>query len=177
MKKKIAISIVAVALVLCCAIGGTLAWLTAQTGPVTNTFTVGNIEIELTETPAEYKVIPGSDIKKDPRVTVKKGSEACYLFVEITEENWSDGLTYSVENGWNELQGNAGVYYRKVSATTTEDVSFPVLVEDKVHAADTLTRAALQEMQNPAPTLTFKAYAVQSERITDAATAWDHRNG
>lgn len=176
MKKKIAISIVAVALVLCCAIGGTLAWLTDKTGPVTNTFTVGDINIDLAETTTVYKVIPGSDIAKDPKVTVKAGSEACWLFVEITEENWNAGLTYSVANGWTALPGETGVYYRQVSATTA-DVSFPVLAGDKVHAADTLTRADLQAMATAAPTLTFKAYAVQSENIADAATAWTHRNG
>ena len=176
MKKKIAISIVAVALVLCCAIGGTLAWLTDKTDPVTNTFTVGDINIELKETMTVYKVIPGSDIAKDPKVTVKAGSEACWLFVEITEENWNAGLTYSVANGWTALPGETGVYYRQVSATTA-DVSFPVLAGDKVHAADTLTRADLQAMATAAPTLTFKAYAVQSENIVDAATAWKHRNG
>lgn len=176
MKKKIAISIVAVALVLCCAIGGTLAWLTDKTGPVTNTFTVGDINIDLAETTTVYKVIPGSDIAKDPKVTVKVGSEACWLFVEITKENWNDGLTYSVANGWTALPGETGVYYRQVSATTA-DVSFPVLAGDKVHAADTLTRADLQAMATAAPTLTFKAYAVQSENIADAATAWTHRNG
>lgn len=176
MKKKIAISIVAVALVLCCAIGGTLAWLTDKTGPVTNTFTVGDINIDLAETTTVYKVIPGSDIAKNPKVTVKAGSEACWLFVEITEENWNAGLTYSVANGWTALPGETGVYYRQVSATTA-DVSFPVLAGDKVHAADTLTRANLQAMATAAPTLTFKAYAVQSENIVEAATAWKHRNG
>lgn len=176
MKKKIAISIVAVALVLCCAIGGTLAWLTDKTGPVVNTFTVGDINIDLAETTTVYKVIPGSDIAKDPKVTVKAGSEACWLFVEITEENWNDGLTYSVANGWTALPGETGVYYRQVSATTA-DVSFPVLAGDKVHAADTLTRTDLQTMNTAAPKLTFTAYAVQQDNIADAATAWTHRNG
>lgn len=180
MKKKIAISIVAVALVLCCAIGGTLAWLTATSGSVTNTFTVGDIDIDLTETTTEYKVIPGSDIAKDPKVTVKAVSEACWLFVEITEENWSDGLTYSVvtgTDGWTALPGETGVYYRQVPAVTTGEVSFPVLAGNKVHAADTLTRTDLQAMNTAAPKLTFTAYAVQSENVADAATAWTHRNG
>ena len=179
MKKKVAISIVALALVLCCAIGGTLAWLTATSDQVVNTFTVGDIKIELAETTTEYKVIPGSDIAKDPKVTVKSGSEACWLFVEITEKNWSDGLTYSVvtgENGWTALPGVDGVYYRQVPATTA-DVSFPVLTGNKVHAADTLTRDDLQAMKTAAPELTFKAYAVQSENVTTAADAWAKRNG
>ena len=44
-------------------VGGTLAWLKASTDPVTNTFTVGDINIDLTETTGNnYKIIPGVDI-------------------------------------------------------------------------------------------------------------------
>lgn len=42
MKKKV-LSIVAVVLVLCCAIGGTLAWLTDKTNPVVNTLSLIHI--------------------------------------------------------------------------------------------------------------------------------------
>ena len=53
------------------ALGGTLAWLTAKTDTVTNTFTVGDINIDLTETTTDYKLVPGNTIAKDPTVTVK----------------------------------------------------------------------------------------------------------
>lgn len=59
---------------------GTMAYLTSKTQVITNTFTVGNINIELTETKPENqqaKIIPGVDIVKDPKVTVKANSEAC----------------------------------------------------------------------------------------------------
>ena len=49
MKKKIWLSVAALALVLCCAVGGTLAWLTDKTEPVKNTFTIGDINIDLSE--------------------------------------------------------------------------------------------------------------------------------
>ena len=62
---------------------GTMAYLTSKTQVITNTFTVGNINIELTETKPESKpeskqakIIPGVDIEKDPKVTVKANSEA-----------------------------------------------------------------------------------------------------
>ena len=51
MKKKAWVSLVAVVLVLCCAVGGTLAWLTAKSDVVTNTFAPSDINITLTETP------------------------------------------------------------------------------------------------------------------------------
>lgn len=62
MKKKVLISVTALALVICCAIGGTLAWLSTKTDPVVNTFTVGDIDIELSETTKDYKMVPGNTI-------------------------------------------------------------------------------------------------------------------
>ena len=41
--------VLAVVLLVGAAIGGTVAWLTDKTGDVVNTFTVGNIDIELAE--------------------------------------------------------------------------------------------------------------------------------
>ena len=71
-------ALLALVLVIGCVAGGTVAWLVAKTDPVVNTFTYGNINIALAETTGEdYKIIPGKDISKDPKVTVKGGSEAC----------------------------------------------------------------------------------------------------
>lgn len=69
------IAMLALVLVIGCAVGGTIAWLTAQTDPVVNTFTYGDINIDLKETTGnDYKIIPGVDIEKDPKVTVKANS-------------------------------------------------------------------------------------------------------
>ena len=65
MKKKILASVVAVALVACCVIGGTLAWLTDKTDSKVNTFTVGDVNIDLTETTTTYKILPGTEIRPD----------------------------------------------------------------------------------------------------------------
>ncbi len=71
MKKTIAL-LVAVSMIVGCAIGGTLAWLTHSTGPVTNTFTTSDIEVTLEETTGDtYKMIPGYTITKDPKVPFK----------------------------------------------------------------------------------------------------------
>ena len=102
MKKKITVAVVALVLVLCCAMGGTLAWLVAKTDPVVNTFTYGDINIGLSESDdLDLKMIPGNSIKKDPVVTVKEGSEACWLFVEVKEsENFDTFMTYAIAEGW-----------------------------------------------------------------------------
>ena len=83
--KKLVIAIVALSVILCCAIGGTLAYLWDKTTTVTNTFTYGDINITLAETTSEYKMIPGKTIAKDPYITVDSDSEACYLFLKVEE--------------------------------------------------------------------------------------------
>lgn len=166
MKKKIAISIVAVALVLCCAIGGTLAWLTDKTGPVTNTFTVGDINIELKETTTDYKMVPGNTIAKDPKVTVEAGSEACWLFVKVTKSgNFDQFLTYAMADGWTQYEGTTDVWYRTVPASNANQ-EFEVLKDSKVTVKGTVTKEMMTSSDFTNPTLTFKAAAVQTANLT-----------
>ena len=172
---KTLIVALAVMLVVGCAVGGTLAWLTDTTGPVVNTFTVGNIDIDLAETTTDYKMVPGATISKDPKVTVKSGSEACWLFVQVTEsDNLGSFISYTVDSNWTALSGVSGVYYREVAAATA-DVEFSVLTNNQVTVKDTVTKAMMDAITNQtatAPTLTFKAYAVQKAGVASATEAW-----
>ncbi len=174
MKKKIMICAVSIIAVICCAIGGTLAYLQATTESIRNTFTIGNINIELAETTTDYKMVPGNQIAKDPKVTVKANSEACWLFVKIEKSaNLDDFISFNVANGWTALEGEDGVYYREVAAVTA-DTSFDVLADNKVTVKTTVTKQMLDGLtQNTYPTLTFTAYAVQKDNISTAAAAWD----
>ena len=175
MKKKGWLSVVALVLVLCCAVGGTLAWLTDTTDPVTNTFTVGDIDIDLTESDhLDLKMIPGKTITKDPKVTVKADSEACWLFVKVEKSaNFADFLTCEMADGWTALDGVDGVFWREVGAVTA-DTFFEVLKGNKVTVQNTVTKAMLQGVKEGTkrPTLAFTAYAVQKEGIATAADAW-----
>lgn len=76
---------------------GTMAYLTS-TDTVTNTFTVGKVEIKLDETDVtdpngprvkanSYKLMPGTTYTKDPTVTVLNGSEASYVRMKVTFNN------------------------------------------------------------------------------------------
>ena len=166
-------AVLALVLVLGCALGGTVAWLVAKSDPVVNTFTYGDINIALTETTGkDYKILPGVDIAKDPKVTVKADSEACWLFVKVEEVGTfvADKVTYAVADGWTALTGQPGVYYREVGAVTA-DTDFYVLKDNVVKVSDTLTKEDIKDI-TARPTLTFTAYAVQKDGIADAATAW-----
>lgn len=172
------IALLALVLVIGCVAGGTVAWLVAKTDPVVNTFTYGNIDITLTETTGtSYKIIPGTDITKNPKVTVKGGSEACWLFVKVEESGTfvADKVTYAIDNGWTPLEGEKGVYYREVAAVTA-DTDFSVLEGNKIIVKDTLTKGDIKDIAATNPTLKITAYAVQQENIADAATAWKAAN-
>ena len=166
------------ALIVCATVAGTLAWLTDKTEPVVNTFTVGDINITLTESDnLDLKMVPGKDISKDPKVTVKAGSEACWLFVRVEKSgNFDSFMTFEIANGWTELTEGSGVYYRNVgdkSADGATDELFPVISGNKVTVKNTVTKADLNGLTEATyPTLTFTAYAVQKDGINDATTAW-----
>ena len=165
------VALLAVVLVIGCVAGGTVAWLTAKTDDVVNTFTYGNINITLEETTKEpYKIVPGAEIAKDPKVTVKGSSEACWLFVEVTKGNWIEELKYTMATGWTELKD--GVYYREVDAEAA-DQAFEVLNGNKVTVDQSLTKTTVDANKNTPPTLTFKAYAVQKDAADTAAAAWE----
>ena len=170
MKKKTLALVLALTLLVAGVVGGTLAWLTDQTAEVKNTFTVGDINIGLTETTADYKMVPGNTIAKDPTVTVQANSEACWLFVQVTKsENLDTFITYAIAEGWTELQD--GVYYREVPASAA-DQTFSVLAGNTVTVNNTVTKTMLETAQTDAPTLTFKAYAVQKDNVASASDAW-----
>ena len=181
-------------LTLCCAlllvaagVFGTLAYLTG-TDTVNNTFTVGNVKITLDEakvttdgTPVEgadrvkaneYHLLPGHTYTKDPTVTVKANSEACWLFVKVTEStDLKDFITYAIAEGWTALPGVDGVYYREVPASAA-DQTFSVLAGDAVTVKSDVTRTMLETAKTDAPTLTFKAYAIQRDHFATADAAW-----
>ena len=99
MKKRMMALVLCVALVAVAAVGATMAYFT-DTREVTNTFTVGNVNIKLDETEVTedgvpvanadrvtkntYKLIPGHTYVKDPTITVVKGSEECYVRAIVT---------------------------------------------------------------------------------------------
>lgn len=179
MKKKAWVSLVAVVLVLCCAVGGTLAWLTAKTDDVVNTFTTSDIKVELKETEQTYKMIPGYTISKDPKATVLAGSEECYLFVKLVKSaNFDSFMTYEMADGWTELTDVDGVYYRVVK---TDDIgtAYSVLKGDQVTVKGTVTKDMMNDIDSGAaakPTLTITAYASQLHKNAagdfTAAEAW-----
>lgn len=180
MKKGLIIA-AAMVLAVCLGVGGTLAYLFVNTPTVTNTFSPSNIDLTLTETTKDYKMIPGKDIAKDPEVTVTTDVES-YVFVKIEKsENYGTYLEdYVVAEGWTQLTSGSNVYYRTVSATeATGGKSFEVLAGNKVTVKSEVTKSNMNALYNgtavntaACPTLIFTAYAIQQLGFADANEAW-----
>lgn len=176
--------VLALALIVGVAGGATFAWLTATSDTVTNTFTYGDINIDLAETTGDsYKIIPGVNIAKDPKVTVEAGSEACWLFVKVEEENWPEftygdnkarKVSYDIADGWAKGNGTdipTNVYYREVAANDAAQ-EFPVLKDNKITVSDTLTKIEIKGISTTTPKLSITAYAIQKDGMDTAAKAW-----
>lgn len=200
MKKKTIALLLALALVFGGAVGGTIAWLTAETAPVVNTFTVGDIDITLIEhaysgedtskltatvsNSNNYPLIPGTTYAKDPTVTVEANSEDCYLFVKFEEINdpsayleYTSALTEA--NGWHLLVGENDVWWITLE-NIEEDWTFHLLTNDQVKVKDTIVKAGTvtTETDNVAmpaadkqPVLKYTAYAVQCDNL-ELPDAW-----
>ena len=183
MKKKGLALVLALTLLVVGVVAGTLAWLTAQTAPVVNTFTYGDINIDLTETNETYKMVPGYDIHKDPKAKVLAGSEECFLFVKLDEStNFDTYLKYDIADDWTALTDVNGVYYREVK-TADMDKDYSVLKGDKVTVNDTVTKEQMNALDAEGavkPTLTITAYASQLYKSAGvkftAADAWKNVN-
>ena len=192
MKKKI-IAVVAVVLILAIAVVGTYAYLT-DTKSVTNTFTVGNIQITLDEKNTEtngsgvpvspvvrsadgnmYKLIPGKSYTKDPIVHVVEKSEPCYVFVKI-ENDISTLIDMTALNAqisakhWAPIAEGSNIYayYQTVDASAAQQ-DLPVF--ESFAVLGTVTGAQLAALDANAD-ITVTAYAVQAEGFDTASAAW-----
>ena len=176
MKKKLT-TVLAIVLVVALSVAGTYAYLTDKTATITNTFTVGKVDIDLKETFNtdadkdgtndcwKMQLIPGTSAVKDPTVTVKANSEKCYLFVKFEEKNSpTTYLTYTSTltdaNGWTKLEGESNVWYRVVDKADT-NTSFVLLQADNkgnmVTVKDSVTNTNMEEAAKAE--LVYTAYA------------------
>lgn len=140
-KKIIGLTATVGALV-CVSVMGTLAYLTDEE-VVTNTFTVGDIDITLDESKVgtdgviigddrvdgnTYHLIPGKEYVKDPIVHVTEGSENCYVFVKV-ENGLEDIIDDNYElkdqmekNGWYLVDGKTNIYQYNLVVSGSDDL-------------------------------------------------------
>ena len=197
MKKKILVTLAVVACALLLVAGsivGTLAYLTS-TASVTNTFTVGDVKITMTESKVdkygvkvtgadrvdenEYKLIPAHTYTKDPTIYVEAKSEKCYVFVkvengisaiEVAEDDGDTIAEQMIANGWENYSGN--VWYYNADGVNTVDASgsnanIPITVfETFTIAADNVDISTYEDKE-----IKITAYAIQADGL-DLDEAW-----
>lgn len=193
-KKSLAL-VLALTLLVVGIAAGTLAWLTAKSDTVTNTFTTSDITVKLQETTGTtYKMVPGYEIGKNPKAWVVSGSEDCFLFVKLDWANntyifgqeTKEYLDWAVADGWTLVPNETDVYYRKVTSTgmSGDDGAtnaYPVLKDDKVTVSGEITKEMMNAFtETTLPKLTITVYASQLHKNAnedfDVTEAWANVN-
>ncbi|MGN1279345.1 MAG: TasA family protein [Limosilactobacillus sp.] len=191
MKKKILALCLVIALAATAVIGGTLAYFTDD-DEATNTFTVGNVKIDLTEPSWEEgvtveDVYPGQALDKDPIVT-NEGNNPCFVRVKVegldclketgasvialrhlVDDEYADGYndaawTYNEEDGY--------YYYNEVlnPGDTTPSLFDQIVIptdlenlEEEDVELDEENPDQVEEIPDPEFEVVVKAEAVQSQ--------------
>lgn len=204
---KALLVLLALVLVIGCTVGGTLAWLTAETGTATNTFTVGDIgtlTLKEKETAVgadgvtnNYTIVPGMDIAKDPMVsyTDKKNAVDVYVFVKVGAEGWTqEGNAYSVlgddnsallswsvdcneTTGWKPVPAEDDDVYYKVVAAGESLENVAVIAGNKITVSSAITEKNVSDIAKAAGNITFTAYAIQQAGFDTVADAWKAVSG
>jgi len=176
----------------------TLAYLT-DNAAITNTFTIGNVDIKLDETKVdangdvvtggeagrtensqEYKLFPGKTYTKDPMITMGALSEDAYVFVRVVDEIAAIEASKTVaeqleENGWVLVTGETDVY--KLQKTGVDVVSKAGDEAIPVFSTVTIKSTETNLSAYSGKTIKVTAYAVQAEGFDTAAEAWAAAKG
>lgn len=172
MKTKKPVALVAILVLLCCAVAGTVAYLVTSTNPVTNTFTPASVSTEVKET---FE----NGVKSDVKIK-NTGNIDAYIRAAVIV-NWADAqgnvyggatpvadtdYTLTLKTGENEnwFQGSDGYYYCKTSVASRSET--PVLIES---CAKT-TGARVPEGYDLQ--VTILADGIQSEPVKAVSEAW-----
>lgn len=197
MKKKLLIAL-AIVMVIAMSVTGTLAYLTANTGAVKNTFTVGKVfdeedsdtnknfellEHGITGKPGEYTltaeevseneytVMPGVNIPKDPFVRVNSpvGVDV-YLFVEVVDGT-GEQLTVTVDSAkWTKLAGVTGTHGGDVYTLASGRLTAGSTLDATHILADDEIVVANATIVAPGQ-VTFYGYLIQAAGFTSAEDA------
>ena len=200
-RSKILATVLATALLVTGTVFGTMAYLTDK-DTVTNTMTVGNIDITLDEVKTNpdgtkdtsvttrvkentYKLIPGHSYTKDPTVHVAKESEDSYIFITV-DNGIADieAATSTTDPAYTNIAGQITANkWTAVDATAYPGVYYQVFTHVDGATADTdlavfenfkISGSVDNEKlaKYAKKTIVVNAYAVQKDGFTDAKAAW-----
>lgn len=182
--KKVLALLLCALLLVGATIAGTVAYLTDKDNVVTNTFTVGKVEITMDEATVDeygvpvadaarvtantYKLVPGHTYTKDPTITVDADSENCFIFVKIDNGLKSAG-TINMETGWYMVNGD--VNGTSVWVYGTETAPTPVAANGQVTPFKTFVFGSNADPATCADAkIVVTAYAIQASNLGEATT-------
>ena len=197
-RNRILLTALAAMLLVVVAVGGTMAYLQAQTSTVTNTFSPSGIGIKLDESTynatnntlntdkttagnTNYQLIPGRNLPKDPVVTILDTTNvAVYVFLTI-DKDWTAGengvfsyngqpdITFTVDTSvWTVVPNQDHVYYKAWSTTDTKTLN--VIKDTTVVVGSGLTETDMAQITSI--DLSFHAYAIQQQGFSSVEAAW-----
>ena len=190
MKKNRKYLLAAIALMFVFAIGATIAYLT-DTDTATNTFTLGNVDITLTEpnwvANDAQGIVPGAVVAKDPKIT-NVGSSSAFVFMKVVEPCYNNKklFTYTVDSAWTAFNGvgtcaaNTGVssaetiyvYGTANSLTPLTASSVTPAIFSNVTLDSTLTSADVTAIGTTTDlNIVVTGYGIQTENVGTTATA------
>lgn len=174
---------------------GTMAYLT-DTAEVNNTFTVGNVDIDLYETDAkdatktttknEYHLLPGKTYTKDPTIKVLEGSEDCYVRMLVTisfdafpeflmDEDMSKFFGGYEDEKWTrsdttyDIENNSVTYIYRYNEKSTAGETYTLFETISIpEDFDNAEMDALKGMK-----INIIAQAIQADGSADAKTVWE----
>ena len=180
MKTKKPVALVAILVLLCCAVAGTVAYLVTSTDPVTNTFTPASVTTQVEE---EFDGTTKSNVR-----IKNTGNIDAYIRVAVIV-NWADDkgnvsgtpvkdsdyvMDLNIDTGtttnapW--FKGSDGYYYCKTAVKSvkqdTKDCYTPVLIKSCIKATGAQAPAGY-DLQ-----VTILADGIQSEPSNAVAEAW-----
>ena len=199
--RNIILGVLAVMLICALTVVGTMAYLTRDTGPVTNTFVAADLinptsgVFTLNESPATESstavgkytldttatkvtentyahVVPGTTLPKDPTITVSGLGANAWLFLEVLDATPAT-ITYTMNTGWTKLTGVHAPNDGTIYAWNAALAPAAAAQTFKVLSDDTLTVDAAYEGQTTDQTLTFYGYLTQAAGVDTASDAWN----
>lgn len=191
-KSKALLMTLCAVLLVAASVLGTMAYLTSQDS-VTNTFSIGKINITLDEVDVDdstpgadrdkanaYHLLPGHKYDKDPTVHVTANSEDSWIFVKVEngiaaiEAEGGNTIAKQIKaKGWKQLtdansEPVANVYYKSYAKSATQQ---DLTVFESFTVKDGATETELKNYKDASITIT--AYAIQKDaNLNTPAAAW-----
>lgn len=199
-RNKIMLLALCMAALIAVSVLGTMAYLTS-TDTVTNTFTVGKVDITLDEAKVDtdgkaltggqasrvdentYKLMPGHTYTKDPTVHVTAGSENSWIFVKVengiagfeatssTEENGNKTIAEQITKNGWIALPNNTGVYYKEYTQSNATTDYIVFSNFKI-ADNANTSSGWDTFDGNVTKVIVTAYAIQKDGFTNVTSAW-----